>query len=448
MRTLLINEDNCFALEGGTDDTTSLKRMKRNEQGVPSPWRQVDAWMLQLPLVYFFISGILPSANSGVAMRLSGTGTDPSSFTGRSGILIMTIVCLLMTLPRLEAASRECIRMKASFGLCLLAFGSIAWSQIPQRSFANSASVLTLSLFAVYLTKRFSPLQLMQLLTMAGTTAIVSSFLLVAAAPSIAVESTSGAWRGIFGAKNNCGEAALFALIPMLYIPASGGLQKLWRAIYMASALLLMVKSQARSAWCVTVCVFLLAAVLRALRRFTRKDAAVLSLMLFVIAGLALCAVVASFSSILSLLGKDPTISQRTIIWSAAWTSILKHPWLGYGYAAFWNGLEGESLNNILISGWMQSQAQNGFIDLWLQLGIGGLLLFAVTVLTAFRDFVSCFTAGGRHSEWCFTVIVVTLLYNTSESNMFAPRQIYWLMYILACAGLSQAARNHRRLED
>ena len=55
--------------------------------------------------------------------------------------------------------------------------------------------------------------------------------------------------------------------------------------------------------------------------------------------------------------------------------AILKHPWLGYGYQAFWRGVDGPSVD-VHLSGWIPPHAHNGFLDLALDLGIAGPLLF------------------------------------------------------------------------
>ena len=45
---------------------------------------------------------------------------------------------------------------------------------------------------------------------------------------------------------------------------------------------------------------------------------------------------------------------------------------LGYGFAVFWKGLYGPSQSVVLIAGWGLQQAQDGFLDVWLGIGVVG----------------------------------------------------------------------------
>jgi O-antigen ligase len=151
-------------------------------------------------------------------------------------------------------------------------------------------------------------------------------------------------------------------------------------------------------------------------------------------------AVYANAALLLPAVGKDPTLSERTVIWAAVWTTIAKQPILGYGYGAFWTGLQGPSLNIVLISGWALAQAQNGFLDLWLQVGVAGVLLILLATVQAARDALQCFRGSreDHYVRWCIVVIVTTLVYNTGESSL-GMVQLVWFLFLLACIGLKQA---------
>ena len=92
------------------------------------------------------------------------------------------------------------------------------------------------------------------------------------------------------------------------------------------------------------------------------------------------------------MLGKDLTLTGRTGIWSAVLDSIAKRPLLGYGYQAFWLGLEGESYRIILAVSWVLAQAQNGFLDVMLEMGTVGLAIVLLVFGFAFRDAAAAFS--------------------------------------------------------
>lgn len=79
--------------------------------------------------------------------------------------------------------------------------------------------------------------------------------------------------------------------------------------------------------------------------------------------------------------GKDLTLSGRTILWAAVWEMIQRQPWLGYGYAGFWQGMNGESAYVWLATGWKMNHPHNGFLGVLLDLGFVGLFLFLVSFI-------------------------------------------------------------------
>jgi O-antigen ligase len=148
---------------------------------------------------------------------------------------------------------------------------------------------------------------------------------------------------------------------------------------------------------------------------------------------------------VLGLLGKDPTLNQRTVIWGAVLQEILKRPLLGYGFEAFWRGLGGPSMNVILASGWLLAQSQNGFLDVWAQLGLVGILMFAIILFRAGHFAFVCFQLGRDESViWYCAILVCSVVYNFSESFLIDPRHICWFLFTIACVGLCQTANRLR----
>jgi exopolysaccharide production protein ExoQ len=184
---------------------------------------------------------------------------------------------------------------------------------------------------------------------------------------------------------------------------------------------------------------------LSALRRFNRRDVLFVftgGVALLAIAGLVLPYLI---PLVLESLGKDADLSGRVPLWASAMVSILKRPLLGYGYAAFWTGLKGESLNIFMSTHFEIYQAQNGLLEVWLELGLAGVVLVLLTLAKAVRDTLTCIKLG--HSEavnWYIGIIALTVIYNIDESSLAATHSIPWLMYIVACTGLADEASRLR----
>lgn len=87
---------------------------------------------------------------------------------------------------------------------------------------------------------------------------------------------------------------------------------------------------------------------------------------------------------ITDLLGKSPDASGRFTIWGKVWMLITERPLEGWGWISFWlPGLE--PFEGLVVIGKVpQYHAHNAFLDVWMQLGIVGLVLFVIVLATTF----------------------------------------------------------------
>jgi O-antigen ligase len=150
-----------------------------------------------------------------------------------------------------------------------------------------------------------------------------------------------------------------------------------------------------------------------------------------------------NFSGVLAVLGKDPTMTQRTVIWASVIPSILRHPFVGYGFGAFWSGLNGESTQTILVTGWMEAQAQSGYLDVLLQLGLLGFCpVIWIFIRALFKGATS--TSGGRSQmmKVSTVVLVLILIENIGETSFLDPYALLWLYSLVAILVLTIKSRN------
>ena len=78
----------------------------------------------------------------------------------------------------------------------------------------------------------------------------------------------------------------------------------------------------------------------------------------------------------IQLLGKDPTLTDRTLLWA----ELLKvdiNPLFGTGFESFWLG---ERFRSFTASHWWApNEAHNGYLETYLNLGLVGLFLLIGT---------------------------------------------------------------------
>jgi exopolysaccharide production protein ExoQ len=83
-----------------------------------------------------------------------------------------------------------------------------------------------------------------------------------------------------------------------------------------------------------------------------------------------------------AIMGRDPTLSGRTKIWSSL-LAMDTNPLVGTGYSSFWLGSRLDSFQELR---GQVTEAHNGYLEIYLNLGIVGLFLFVVFLLASYRN--------------------------------------------------------------
>jgi O-antigen ligase len=391
----------------------------------------VRSWVIVLPLLYFSNSGRLSLAETSSAAEFG--------MAHQIGLLVVCLICSAFILKRLSIVVTSALEAGLVLALPVVALLSCAWSVDPRQSLISALTLLCFTLFAFYLSETFRPSEQLDLVMITGAVAVPVSILLALLVPRVGVAGT--AWRGIFAHKQQCGAVVTMFIITAVHWKPRTSIQRPLRAIYLVLCIVLLAMSQSRTGWLLAIIGLSLSLILWLLHKLARKDALFFSLAAIPCAAAGFYIFSLFAALILNGVGKDPTLSQRTIIWAAVWNAAALHPWLGYGYEAFWQGLAGASKDIVLIAGWDVSQAQSGYLDLWVQLGIVGIFCLLLLTIQALVNAVRSFrtTRHPRFVSWSIVVIVCNLIYNIGESD-FVYLRLLWLLFLLACIGLQKEA--------
>ncbi|WBU37788.1 O-antigen ligase family protein [Homoserinibacter sp. YIM 151385] len=192
-----------------------------------------------------------------------------------------------------------------------------------------------------------------------------------------------GRIQGLVGNSNLLGMLALLALIVLGIRLAVRRAGRGWDAagLVAAAACLLLTRSS-------TVIVAALAvAVVLALVLLARRLGGRGRIALGVATGLGLVAAagtgVALRETIAGLLGRSPDLTGRLDIWAAVVDLALQRPVLGWGWVGYWPPWVAPFDELAIIDGVRYLQAHDAWLDLWFQLGIGGVLAFGAVLVTA-----------------------------------------------------------------
>ncbi len=135
-----------------------------------------------------------------------------------------------------------------------------------------------------------------------------------------------------------------------------------------------------------------------------------------------------------SQVGRNPTLTDRTAIWKTV-LSVKTNPLIGTGYESFW-------LGSRLVYVWQIvagiNEAHNGYLEVYLNLGLIGVFLLGGLLITCYRKIckplASCFDLASLN----LALWIVTLFYNITESAF--KLHLMWVTFLLAAVAVPQRA--------
>ena len=386
------------------------------------------------------------SQNSTVGSHIQGTD-DSTPLKVQSAIVYLTCAFFMVRFTR--AILVDFYTDLLVSGLPVLAFLSILWSQFPLITMVHAVLLATNVAFAFYLLERFSTNDLLKLLLMVGTLAVIGSLLLIVFLPQYGLQErssvTSGAWEGIFAQKNICGMVLTNLLLPAFFVQIKSQYARVFRNTYIVVVVAIIAMSRSAGAWVICAACILFVVTMRFLVRMSRKDISLIGFFLVGIAALAGVFVYRNFDALTYVIGKDPTLTGRTIIWSSLISSIRKQPLLGYGYTAFWGYLQGESANTVLVFHGPLGYAENGVLELWLELGAVGVILYTLVFFRAIKDATYCFMRKPSPAVmWYISGLFYIAVSNIEAGKLLSTSDLGLILSLIAFVGLRREAQRAR----
>lgn len=195
-----------------------------------------------------------------------------------------------------------------------------------------------------------------------------------------------GRIQGLVGNANNLGFLALIAVIVFGIQLADRVITRRWAIVWLGIAGLTLIFTRSATVTAALVgVVFVVLAVLLMRRAATGRARAITfaGILAVVLAGVA--SIVAFSGVFLSLLGKSPDLTGRLGIWNNVIELAQQRPAFGWGWVSYWMPWAPPFDTLASRVGVRQLQAHNAWLDVWLQVGIVGLLVFAALVLSTLQ---------------------------------------------------------------
>jgi O-antigen ligase len=203
--------------------------------------------------------------------------------------------------------------------------------------------------------------------------------------------------------------------------------------LFMSLFLLFYGKAQSATAivvFFIGICIFTVISMLKSKPEFTGS-----SIILFVSILLLLIPFYnIIITSVVEITGRDMTFTGRTRLWQELIGIASSHPILGVGYGGFWVG-------NLTYDLWDKfyyhpNQAHNGYIDVYIQIGLVGVFLLIMVILFSYINIFKTFVFNYEYGRFRMTLLTIILIYNITEASFLKGTNFLWFLFLLVAVNI------------
>jgi len=344
------------------------------------------------------------------------------------------------------------------FAFLLFALLSMIWSVAWMTTLQRSTIFLFASLAGAYLATRYSLVNFLRILFWVGVAILGFSLALAVMYPGIGTHMNYpyyGSWRGIFWHKNHLGNLfPMFSLVFLLTFShenaAISKLEKITSLPLYIISLLLVYLSKSAAGYIIEAVLlfgFILAMVwLKFAARLKRKH--YLGALLGIIAGIAVLLLNLDF--VFGLLNRESTLTGRVPMWTYLMEHFfLQKPWLGYGFGTFWS-IEEHRLRMQSFVGWRYPVliGDNGFVDILMNLGVLGLLLFLVIYFLLWIKAIRFAVARRDVAGFLPALFLLYTLFANLSFSLFMEIEVLVWMTLVAVMFIIQGCNQAQAVGD
>jgi O-antigen ligase len=145
---------------------------------------------------------------------------------------------------------------------------------------------------------------------------------------------------------------------------------------------------------------------------------------------------IAPVQTVVQASGRDMTFTDRNLIWTDVLNNAKRSPVLGVGIGAYWVGPIGYQIYPMptwsqKTPGWRPEEGHNGYIDVYAQLGLAGVALFAVVILSVLAGALDDLQHDFQFGSLRLALFIGILFNNLSESSFVLGTHDLWFLFLL-----------------
>jgi len=392
----------------------------------------------------------VPLWRSVTADNLGLEGGDPL----QRALLAVSYLGIVFIAAQVRSAATTAWRAKLIWLLLAWVVLSALWSLAPEITVRRASSAILGVLYGLLLAVRYRPLTVLRMLGAALAIVMVASLAVVLGFPELGIMGWPhvGSWQGVLFHKNALGRTSVLALVCFWALwRADTPHRPLWSALGLL-ALVLLVGSRSATAVIVALALPVTWLTIKALMLRSLSLRAAASSIGIASILTAMHVLTEYLETAAGYFGRDVTLTGRVPLWTALMRSGMERPFLGHGFGSYWYDGRGVSQTGLVMS-WDAPHAHNGFIDLWLAIGLVGLVMATILLLGVIvRLMRGLYQQRSDHTMAFALMYMMFFVYaNTTESVLLESglgKSIYWvvLAYVyFTYFTLPQAAEQRRR---
>ena len=369
--------------------------------------------------------------------RLIGDGSAQSQVIIGAIYIFSTVV-----LFRAPNGGRSLSRTLPIFILPVLAIFSALWAPAPDLTLRRAIALFGTVAFGLSMACNYNFKPGLRVLLQALTLTMVLSIVWVFVFPNLGVHQANdavesihvGKWRGIFAHKNPLGAVSGFTLSMLVLYGDIAFRSSIIRFGAMATTLVCLIFARSGTGFTAAFSTTLIGILVSFIARAPVRLRSGLIAYCFLV-----CLFFAFFSdyivdAVLSLLGKDPDLTGRTIYWNYILPFMNDHWLIGYGYFSGFLSI-GATIADITKLDF--GSTHNGYLDVLVSFGIVG-----VTAVTVYLSWVLSKSVAmivqrvdlGSEKSFPFCVVLFSLQLNLVESAMLGGNSLWPLVLAFAAA--------------
>lgn len=411
-----------------------------------NPEASLSLW---IPTLFFMIMASRP-IRSWFAPGASGGSVAEGSLLDRL-VLNVFILLALLVLCRRKIAWSQIFKENRCLILLYVFLGlSICWSEYPFNSFKRWFKIVGIVIMGFMVMSEHKPLQSLEsLLRRCAYVLIPLSIVFIKYFPEYGVSYTWAGSRmgtGVTTHKNSLGvlcAVLVFFLIWRSFLKWRAGELFRTRSHTFADAMIIGIglfllfgggDSYSATSILIFIIGMALLIVLYRYRNLTKNMANHLKPVLIAMVVLFLLTYSIFSPVVISLLDRNENLTERDEIWTSVIEIASQSPIIGSGYGGYW-GLAGDTTKKHH----GVDQSHNGYIEIYLQVGIIGIIVFILFIFEFCRNLQRVINHIYDWGVFGMCFLIMLLLYNYTEAGLITT-SLMWSLTVFLTIVLSAYA--------